>query len=142
MAVGRGERRGVKETGHRWEFKARFRRTAFGRRSQPAVQRVKEAVSEIKRVARRNPVLAGDGAVTLLERISPVLESVDSSSGSIGTAVHNAIEELVPIIGAAPADPRPARPGSNGSGLPARLTESPTSKAWPDIGASCADPKR
>ena len=23
MAVGRGERRGVKETGHRWEFKAR-----------------------------------------------------------------------------------------------------------------------
>jgi hypothetical protein len=106
MAVGRGERRGVKETGHRWEFKARFRRNAFGWRSQPAVQRVKEAVSEIKRVARRHPVLAGDGAVTLLERISPALESVDSSSGSIGTAVHNAIEELVPIIGAAPADPR------------------------------------
>jgi hypothetical protein len=52
-------------------------------------------------------VLAGDGAVTLLERISPALESVDSSSGSIGTAVHNAIEELVPIIGAAPADQDP-----------------------------------
>jgi hypothetical protein len=101
MAVGRG----AKEAGHRWEFKARFRRNAFGWRSQPAVQRVREAVGEIKRVARRNPVLAADGAVTLLKRISPALESVDSSSGSIGTAVHNAIEELVPIIGAAPADP-------------------------------------
>jgi hypothetical protein len=97
--------RGAKEAGHRWEFKARFRRNAFGWRSQSAVQRVREAVGEIKRVVRRNPVLAGDGAVILLERISPALESVDSSSGSIGTAVHNAIEELVLIIGAAPADP-------------------------------------
>jgi hypothetical protein len=35
-------------------------------------------MSEIKRVARRNPVLAGDGAVTLLERISPALESVET----------------------------------------------------------------
>lgn len=34
---------------HRWEFRARFRKQAFGWRSQPAVLRVKEAVSEIKR---------------------------------------------------------------------------------------------
>lgn len=70
---------------YRWEFKARFRRRAFGWRSQPAVQRIKEAVSEIKRVARRDPVLAGEGAVVLLERLSPALEHVDSSSGAIGT---------------------------------------------------------
>ena len=44
--------------GHRWDFKARFRRHAFGWRSQPAIERVKQAVSEIKRVARREPVLA------------------------------------------------------------------------------------
>ncbi|MHB8508959.1 MAG: hypothetical protein ACYDGR_09990 [Candidatus Dormibacteria bacterium] len=43
--------------------------------------------------------LAADGAVALLERISPALEQVDSSSGAIGTAVNNAIDELVPIIG-------------------------------------------
>lgn len=90
--------------GHRWEFKARFRRHAFGWRSQSAIERIKQAVSEIKRVARRDPLLAADGAVTLLERLSPALEHVDSSSGAIGTAVNRAIVELVPLIGGAPAD--------------------------------------
>jgi len=94
---------------HRWEFKARFRRNAFGWRSQPAVQRVKEAVSEIKQVARRDPLLGAEGAVSLLERLSPALERVDSSSGSIGTAVNNSIRDLVPIIAGAPADPRTRR---------------------------------
>lgn len=48
---------------HRWEFKARFRRRAFGWNSRPAIERVREAVSEIKKVARRDPVLAAEGAV-------------------------------------------------------------------------------
>lgn len=89
---------------HKWAFKARFRRHAFGWRSQPAVLRVKQAVSEIKKAARRDAVLAAEGAVTLLERLSPALEHVDSSSGAIGTAVNNAIAELVPLIAGAPAD--------------------------------------
>jgi hypothetical protein len=91
---------------HKWEFNARFRRHAFGWKSQPAIQRVKQAVSEIRKVARRDPVVAGDGAVTLLERLSPALEHIDSSSGAIGTAVNNAITALVPIIAGAPADPK------------------------------------
>jgi hypothetical protein len=91
---------------HRWAFKARFRRHAFGWKSQPAVQRVKEAVSEIKLVARIDPTLAADGAVTLFERLSPALEHVDSSSGAIGAAVNNAIAELVPLVASAPADAR------------------------------------
>ena len=95
----------TKADGHIWEFKARFRRHAYGWRSQPAIQRVKQAVSEIKKVARTDPVLAADGAVTLLERLSPALEHVDSSSGAIGTAVNNAVAELVPIIAGAPSDP-------------------------------------
>jgi hypothetical protein len=90
---------------HVWEFKARFRRHAYGWRSQPAIQRVKQAVSEIKKAARKDPVLAADGAVTLLERLSPALEHVDSSSGAIGTAVNNAVAELVPIIASAHSDP-------------------------------------
>jgi hypothetical protein len=89
---------------HRWAFKARFRRHAFGWMSQPAIQRVKEAVSEIKAVAREDPMLAADGAVTFLERVSPALEHVDSSSGAIGTAVNNAIRQLVVVIARAPAD--------------------------------------
>jgi hypothetical protein len=89
---------------HRWAFKARFRRHAFGWKSQPAIQRVKEAVSEIKAVARKDPMLAADGAVTFLERVSPALEHIDSSSGAIGTAVNNAIRQLVVVIASAPAD--------------------------------------
>jgi hypothetical protein len=96
---------GARVESHRWEFRARFRKHAFGWRSQPAVRRVKEALSEIKKVARRDPALAAEGAVMFLERLSPALEHVDSSSGAIGTAVNHAIADLVPMIAAAPAEP-------------------------------------
>jgi len=93
----------TQETAPRWEFKARFRRHSFGWRSQPAVLRVRQAVTEIRQAARRSPVTGAEGAVTLLERLSPAVEQVDSSSGAIGTAVNHAIATLVPIIGDAPA---------------------------------------
>lgn len=86
-----------------WEFRARFRRHAFGWRSQPAIARIKEAVAEIKAAARRDPVRAAEGAVVFLEKLSPAILHVDSSSGSIGTAVNRAIDALVPIIAKAPA---------------------------------------
>lgn len=89
---------------HKWEFKARFRRHAFGWRSQPAITRIKQAVSEIKKVAKKNPMLAAEGAIAFLERVSPAIENVDGSSGAIGAAVNKAIAELVPIISGAPAD--------------------------------------
>jgi hypothetical protein len=89
---------------YKWEFKARFRARAFGWKSQPAVSRVREAVAEIKKVAKKEPVVAAEGAVTFLERVSPAIEQVDGSSGSIGNAVNNAIAELVPIIASAPVD--------------------------------------
>jgi len=89
---------------HRWQFAGRFRRNAFGWRSQPAIQRVREAVAEIKRVARRDPVLGAEGAVLFLKKVSAALEQVDSSSGAIGTAVNHAIEELVSLIAKAPVD--------------------------------------
>jgi len=89
---------------HKWEFKARFRRHAFGWKSQPAITRIKQAVAEIKKAAKKEPVLAAVGAVVFLERVSPAIEQVDGSSGSIGAAVNNAIAELVPIIADAPVD--------------------------------------
>lgn len=91
-------------TTHKWIFFPRFRRNAFGWRSQPALVRVREAVSEIKKAARKDPVMAAEGAVLFLEKVSPALAHVDSSSGSIGTAVNNAIDTLVPIIVGVPAD--------------------------------------
>jgi hypothetical protein len=89
---------------HKWEFKPRFRRHAFGWRSRPAIRRLRQAVVEIRKAARADPVLGAEGAVMLFERLSPALEHVDSSSGAIGTAVNHAIHELVPIIASAPAD--------------------------------------
>lgn len=91
-------------SGHSWRFKARFRRHAFGWKSQPAIVRLHEAVSEITLVARIDPMIGAEGAVALLKRVSPALENVDSSSGAIGTAVNQTIAELVPLIVAAPAD--------------------------------------
>ena len=94
----------LKQEKHKWEFARRFRQRAFGWKSRPAIQRVKEAVSEIKKVARNESVLAGEGAVLFLDKVSPAIECVDSSSGSMGTAVSNAIDALVPIIVSAHAD--------------------------------------
>lgn len=89
---------------HKWNFAPCFRRNAFGWRSQPALARVKEAVAEIKKTVRKDPVLAAEGAVLFLEKVSPALAHVDSSSGAIGTAVNNAIDVLAAIIASAPAD--------------------------------------
>ncbi|MBN1425736.1 hypothetical protein JXA88_14380 [Candidatus Fermentibacteria bacterium] len=94
----------TRQTAHPWQFKARFRRHAFGWRSQPAITRVKEAVSEIRKVSRTDTLLAAEGAVLFLEKVSPALEQVDSSSGAIGTAVNHAIDVLVKIVAEAPAD--------------------------------------
>src|SRR5450755_5096166 len=56
--------------------------------------------------ARHDATLAAEGGVRLIERLSPALEHVDSSSGALGSAVNGAIEALVPIIAAAPATSR------------------------------------
>ena len=55
---------------HKWTFRARFRRGAFGWRSQPAVGRVREAVSEIRKAARKDPDLGAEGAVPFLEKMN------------------------------------------------------------------------
>src|SRR5438093_4611991 len=89
---------------HHWEFRSRFRRHAFGWRSQPAIQSIRQAVTEIKQAARRDAVLGAEGAVLLIERISPALENVDSSSGAIGAAVNKALDALVPLIAEVVAD--------------------------------------
>ena len=83
---------------HKWQFSSRFRRNAFGWKSDTPIQRIKEAVAEIKLVAKKEPVIAAEGAISFLEKLSPALEQVDSSSGALGSAVHRALEVLVPII--------------------------------------------
>ncbi len=90
---------------HTWAFKSRLRSGAFGwGASDLACQRLKEAVTEIKKLARTDPVTAGDGFVSLMERIWPAFEAVDTSSGALGGAVFWAQHELLPVAIGAPAD--------------------------------------
>jgi len=92
----------AKPGAHKWLFPSRIRPNAFSwKSSRVAVQRIKEAIGEINMVARHDTTLAAEAAVRLIERLSPALEHVDSSSGALGSAVNGAIEALVPIIAAA-----------------------------------------
>ncbi len=60
---------------HTWKFSARIRPNAFGwRSSRLAVQRVNEAVAEIKSAARHDATLAAEGAVRLIEKLSAALD--------------------------------------------------------------------
>lgn len=86
-----------------WAFRTRFRRGAFGwKGTQLAIGRINEALNEIRAVARHNPACAAEGAVLLLEKLSPALCQIDSSSGTLGNATYAAVQELAPLISQAP----------------------------------------
>ena len=86
-----------------WAFRARFRRAAFGwKGTQLAIIRINEALAEIRAVARHDPASAADGAVLLLEKLSPALCQIDSSSGALGNATYATVQELTPMISNAP----------------------------------------
>ena len=86
-----------------WAFRARFRRGAFGwKGTQLAIGRLNEALAEIRTVARHDPARAAEGAVLLLEKLSPALCQIDSSSGTLGNATYATVQELAPLISHAP----------------------------------------
>ena len=91
----------------KWTFPARFRAGVYSwKASRLACQRLREAVSEIKKVAKKDLVLGAEGAVRLMEKLWPALAHVDSSSGALGSAVNRALDALIPIIVRAPAGAR------------------------------------
>ncbi|MFP8835879.1 hypothetical protein ACLIJR_16580 [Hydrogenophaga sp. XSHU_21] len=86
-----------------WTFRTRFRRGAFGwKGTQLAIGRINEALTEIRAVARHDPPRAAEGAVLLLEKLSPALCQIDSSSGALGNATYAVVQELAPLISQAP----------------------------------------
>ncbi len=55
---------------HKWKFPARFRAGTYSwKASKLAGQRLREAVTEIKKVAKKDPVLGAQGAVRLIEKL-------------------------------------------------------------------------
>ena len=90
---------------HKWAFLSRFRAGAYSwKASKLACQRLREAVFEIKKVAKQDPLTGAEGAVRLMEKIWPALEHVDSSSGALGSAVNKTLDDLMPVVVNAPAD--------------------------------------
>lgn len=86
-----------------WGFRTRFRRGAFGwKGTQLAIGRINEALTEIRAVARHDPPRAAEGAVLLLEKLSPALCQINSSSGALGNATYAAVQELALLISQAP----------------------------------------
>lgn len=72
--------------------------------SAKAIERLKSASSEIRAVARVDPVTAAEGVIALAQRIWPAFEHIDTSSGALGSAVRRTLEELLPVLIDAPAD--------------------------------------
>lgn len=90
---------------HKWTFKSRFRKNAYGWKGTAlASKRLREAVSEIRKVAKSDPIAAADGTVSLMERIWPALQGIDGSSGALGSAVNRSLDAVIPVIVTAPAD--------------------------------------
>jgi len=87
-----------------WEFKRFLRTRAFKWNSSAlACKRLAEASKEIAAVAKKDPVLAGEGAVALCERLWPALQEIDSSSGALGNTVSNVVADAVTVLSRAPA---------------------------------------
>lgn len=90
---------------HKWAFKPGMRAGAYSwKSSAKAIDRLKLASSEIRSVARVDPVMAAEGVIALAQRIWPAFEHIDTSSGALGNAVRRTLEELLPVLIEAPAD--------------------------------------
>lgn len=87
---------------YKWSFAPKFRKRSYPwNGTERASQQLKEAVREIRKVEKKDPELAAEGAIFLLEKIVPAIEQIDSSSGAIGATVHNTLQILFEIIGKA-----------------------------------------
>ncbi len=90
---------------HKWAFKPGMRAGAYSwKSSAKAIERLKSASSEIKAVARVDPVTAAEGVTALAQRIWRAFEHIDTSSGALGNAVRRTLQELLPVLIEAPAD--------------------------------------
>ena len=90
---------------HKWAFKPGMRAGAYSwKSSAKAIERLNSAGSEIRAVARTEPVKAAEGVIALAQRIWPAFEHIDTSSGALGNAVGRTLEELLCVLIDAPAD--------------------------------------
>lgn len=87
---------------HPWGFLARLQPDG-GRLPGELSLGLHRAVGELRRVARRDALLAGEGAVLLCERLPAAVELVEDPVGTVVAAVARAIDAVAPIVAGAPA---------------------------------------
>ena len=91
------------KSAHKWIFPSRFRAKAYSWKSSAlAGKRIGEAVTEVSKVAKTGPHAAGEGVVLFLEKLVPAIESIDSSSGSLGNATNKAVLQLTQLFKSLP----------------------------------------
>jgi hypothetical protein len=89
-----------------WQFASRLRRGRFGWRSARAASAaVRAAVDEIQCIARREPLVAAEGATRLIERLPGTIEHIDRSCGLLEATVERAVVTLAATVGNAALGP-------------------------------------
>jgi hypothetical protein len=124
---------------YKWEFKSRFRQRAFSWKSQPAIKRVNEAVSEIKKIGRKDKLLGAEGAVLFSRTDLP--RPLSKSIVPRGPSGPRSTTQLPSSFQSLPRHRltlRRGRSGWNGSGTPIKTMESRTSSCWATTGARSA----
>ena len=81
----------------RWSFATRFRARGFGvHSSRLACQRIREAMTEIRKVARRDHVLGAEGAVRFTVKLVPAIEQALTRPPELIAAIRRFAERIHP----------------------------------------------
>ena len=89
-----------------WQFEARLRRNAFGWRSPKVLAALREAGAEVGAAFKVDPLAGARAFARLVERIPPALAQVDDSSGAVQGELSQIFDEMAPLFGDAPLDPK------------------------------------
>ncbi len=93
--------------GHPWKFLATVDRQTFASgKPATAVRTLRQAVSELRRTAKTQPLIAAEGVFELLVRLGPALAPVDESSGSLEHAVARTLDATVELARGAASCPQ------------------------------------
>jgi hypothetical protein len=96
----------------------------------------------MRKVAKQEPSLAAEGAVIFIERVSPAIEQVDSSSSPIARRCTMPSPIELPSLPMPPRMRARATRGWSGSGSRNRRTTSPIRRPWAIDGEPCVDRRR
>ena len=131
---------------HKWQFKTKFRANAYGwRGSNLAISRLKEAASEIRSVAKSDPIAAGEGVVSLSADgtvkkgggfLGGASLSRDAEWGIASEAIQKASKAIVEKLAAGPYLARITDASGSTGGIDARVIKIDGNRAYINMGSA------